>query len=143
MPEIVGFLVDSPFLMDIHQYRFDVKVHMLMPEQWPCIPNWHCDFVPRDEQGSLKYDLIPDNPLPMYLWLSGPPLTVFEDGRKVEPGSWVQFTQKDFHRGVKSKDFQWRIFIRAVPESLLPEKVLALAGLRRHSQVYVENDFTW
>lgn len=25
----------------------DVKIHMLMPNQYPCIPNWHYDLVPQ------------------------------------------------------------------------------------------------
>lgn len=26
----------------IDRYCIDVKVHMLMPGQYPCIPGWHC-----------------------------------------------------------------------------------------------------
>jgi hypothetical protein len=29
----------------------DTRVHMLMPGQYPAIPGWHCDAVPRKEYG--------------------------------------------------------------------------------------------
>lgn len=140
MPEIVPLLNSCPTK---DNYRFDVKVHMLMPNQWPCIPNWHCDFVPRDEDNKLRPERILPNARPLYLWLSNEPLTEFEDGRKITPESWIEFTQHDKHRGVKSKDFIWRLFVRAVPEEAIPEKVFGISGLRRHSQVYLEPDFTW
>lgn len=57
-------------------YVYDVKLHMLMPNQYPCIPNWHCDNVPRDATNALDYtkaNTIPD----MYLWVSGTPCTEF------------------------------------------------------------------
>src|SRR3546814_9461958 len=49
-----------------------------MPGHFPCIPNWHCDNVPRDESG-LRYDLVDDLPRfpPMYLWISKGPATEF------------------------------------------------------------------
>lgn len=62
-------------------FEIDVKVHMLMPGQFPCIPNWHCDNVPRDENGSCQYrkaeECVISNEPPMYLWVSGTPCTRF------------------------------------------------------------------
>lgn len=120
----------------------DVKVHMLMPGQYPCIPNWHCDFVPRDDDKTLRPDLI-DPSLEMFMWVDGPPTTEFRDGREVKPREWVKFTQLDEHRGVASTEHCWRTFIRVVPESLLkpapPEQ-----WLRRHTQVYLDaENFKW
>lgn len=124
-------------------YRFDIKVHMLMPGQWPCIPNWHFDFVPRDAEKRQQFDLIRDDAPPMYFLVSEPPLTEFRDGRLVEPWAWVPFSQRDEHRGTKAEDFGWRLFIRAAHESLVPRNALAISGLRRHSQVYLEAGFEW
>lgn len=125
-----------------YEYLYDVKVHMLMPNQYPCVPNWHRDFVPRDENNKLLEDKI-DSSKRMFLWISGPPFTEFEDF-VVPPHTWVEFTQNDWHRGTISEEHQWRLFIRATPASLVPSKVLELPILRRHSQVYLDaNNFTW
>jgi hypothetical protein len=121
MPEVepvLTELIDSGELeFDINDYLIDVKVHMLMPEQYPCIPNWHCDFVPRDEELKLRPDLITGEK--MYLWVSGEPKTEFRETPervKTENYEWVVFTQRDSHRG----------------------------KLRRHSQVYLDaNTFNW
>jgi hypothetical protein len=45
MPDLQPLLETFPD--DLSKFTFDVKVHMLMPGQYPCIPNWHTDFVPR------------------------------------------------------------------------------------------------
>ena len=113
---------------------------MLMPNQYPCIPNWHYDNVPRVNgvQDFSKVKLY----YPMYLWLSGPPFTEFRDGRKMEPATWVQFNQADEHRGTMSQDFQWRCFIRATHREILAPK--PGDSLRRHSQVYLDAaSFKW
>ncbi len=108
MPDLEELIWES-FPENPYDFTWDVKVHMLMPSQYPCIPNWHYDNVPRinNEQDFSKVRL----DLPMLLWISGPPLTEFllEDGsvKPVEPETWHRFTQKDMHRGVESKDFQW------------------------------------
>ena len=39
---------------------FDSRVHMLMPEWFPCIPGWHHDDVPRTEKTDNQPDY--DNP---------------------------------------------------------------------------------
>lgn len=140
MPELKDILDKAP-LDPTEKYVVDVKVHMLMPGQWPCIPNWHYDNVPRDEELKQRFDLIDTSKL-MFLWLSGPPLTEFEN-KIVRPRTWIRFTQKDKHRGTMSDIHTWRIFIRLTPEPLLkpasPDK-----WLRRHSQVYLDaSKFTW
>lgn len=64
--------------LDPNSYELDIKIHMLMPNQYPCIPNWHCDNVPRDANGNTQYGLIEgDDPFPMFIWLSGTPCTEF------------------------------------------------------------------
>lgn len=121
----------------------DVKIHMLMPNQWPCIPNWHSDLVPRDEFGALMPEKV-DQTQRMYLWLSGPPYTVFFDERKVEPNTWIEFDQLDVHRGTMSEAHQWRMFIRVAPGSLVQRPNKGLDVLRRHTQVYLDSkNFTW
>jgi hypothetical protein len=42
LAEVLGTFPDAP-----HHFTWDVKVHRLMPRQYPCIPHWHCDNVPR------------------------------------------------------------------------------------------------
>lgn len=137
MPDLKPILNTFP---DNHKlYTWDVKVHMLMPRQYPCIPNWHADNVPR-VNGIQRFDYVKTY-LPMYLWLSGPPLTQFKHGY-VEPRKWHRFTQIDEHRGTASGEFCWRGFIRATHNEIQKPKVKD--WLRRHSQVYVDSEtFQW
>lgn len=142
MPEIKQILLDAP-RDETESYYVDAKVHMLMPGQYPCIPNWHYDFTPRDGDGN-KMPECRDPSKKMFLWLSGAPLTLFEDGRVVTPRKWMEFTQFDAHRGVVSDAFQWRLFIRLAPESLIPFKCKGEQCLRRHTQVYLDaSKFEW
>lgn len=137
MPDLRGILETFP---DKHEdFTWDVKVHMLMPGQYPCIPNWHTDFVPRIG-GIQRFDMVKPH-LPMYLWLSGPPLTQFKHGF-VLPKTWVRFTQLDEHRGIPSSDFAWRGFIRATHKEICPPKEGNFE--RRHSQVYLNAEtYQW
>lgn len=50
--EVLNTFPDEPTV-----FTWDVKIHMLMPNQYPCIPNWHFDNVPRIN-GIQKFDLI-------------------------------------------------------------------------------------
>lgn len=144
MPDLYGLIQTFP--EDPHNFIWDVKVHMLMPDQFPCIPNWHQDNIPRVD-GKQDFSLIKPE-LPMYLWLSGPPLTEFRDasGKKwfVRPGSWTRFTQLDEHRGTMSTEFCWRGFIRATHRGILPSTSDGHKPHRRHTQVYLDAaKFTW
>lgn len=137
MPDVKSIL--DTFPDDAARFVFDVKVHMLMPRQYPCIPNWHCDNVPRIG-GVQRFDLAQPH-LPMYLWISGPPLTQFKNGY-VRARTWVRFNQLDEHRGTPASDFGWRGFIRATHVDL-GQKV-ATDYLRRHSQVYLDAEgYQW
>lgn len=131
MPDLKELL--STFPDDPHNFTWDVKVHMLMPNQYPCIPNWHVDNVPR-ENGIQRYDRIRPE-LPMYCWISGPPLTQFKHGF-ITPKVWHRFNQQDEHRGTMSGDFVWRGFIRASHKDIIPAK--SGDHLRRHCQVYLD-----
>jgi hypothetical protein len=144
MPDLTSLLAHT-FPRSVDDYIWDVKVHMLMPNQFPCIPNWHFDNVPR-VNNKQDFDLIkPD--APMYLYLSGAPLTEFrEDGviTPVEPKTWHRFTQRDEHRGTMSNDFCWRGFIRATHKDIMPQRPRGRDPLRRHSQVYLDaENFSW
>lgn len=145
MPELTSVLDEAPTEED-ESYICDVKVHMLMPGQYPCIPGWHRDMIPRDENKVPQPQLM-DLSKEMMLWLSGPPLTEFRfpegDILSVKPRRWVRFTQKDEHRGVASKIHTWRTFIRLVPEPLL-EPAPVDQWIRRHTQVYLNaEDYSW
>ena len=86
MHEVAGMIRHSDFPGDFDNFTWDVKVHMLMPNQYPCVPNWHFDNVPRvnnaQDWGQVRADL------PMYLWISGEPLTEFRAGGKIRAGEW-------------------------------------------------------
>jgi hypothetical protein len=132
MPEVAEF-IDASFPELPSDFTWDVKVHMLMPRQYPCIPNWHTDAVPRIN-GIQRFELIrPD--LPLYLWLSGPPLTQFEAGY-LEPRVWHRYSQCDRHRGTPAADFCWRGMIRATHKDLQAAK--PDGHWRRHCQVYLD-----
>lgn len=137
MPDLADLLDTFPDRTS--DFTWDVKVHMLMPRQYPCIPNWHMDNVPR-KNGIQRFDLVKLH-LPMYLWISGAPLTQFQHGY-VKPQTWHRFTQADSHRGTAASDFIWRAFIRATHKDICLPKVGD--NLRRHSQVYVDSKtFQW
>lgn len=143
MPDLLELIKTFP--ENPEDFIWDVKVHMLMPSQFPCIPNWHYDNIPR-VNNVQDFNLIkPDSP--MYLWVSNAPLTEFRDGDKnwfVEPQKWIRFTQKDEHRGTVSNDFCWRGFIRATHKDIMPQNKVGESCLRRHSQVYLDaSNFKW
>jgi len=145
MPDLTPITYKFPENPD--DFYWDVKVHMLMPDQYPCIPNWHFDNVPRNENGDQDFSLV-DETKSMYLWVSGSPLTEFRWGKKswlVPPQTWVRFTQNDEHRGTISREFTWRCFIRATHKDLTSKNPGKDHNpLRRHSQVYLNADeFMW
>lgn len=143
MPDLSELLETFP--EDPNDFIWDIKVHMLMPGQFPCIPNWHFDNVPRvdGKQDFSKVQL----DKPMYLWLSGGPLTEFRNGKEswcIEPETWTKFTQLDCHRGHVSKMHTWRGFIRATHKDILNGDTKTRNPQRRHCQVYLNaGDFTW
>ena len=156
MPEVkpvIEELIESGKLeFNPSEYLVDVKIHMLMADQFPCIPDWHCDFVPRNNETKLKEpERITGEK--MYLWVSGEPRTEFKVKPKTiqtENFEWVEFTQNDYHRGVKSTTRTWRCFIRLVPKCLVDGRPTGnkdtthRGSLRRHSQVYLDaNSFEW
>lgn len=150
MPELIDIMLTLP--NDVQQspnWTVDVKVHMLMPGQWPCIPNWHYDNVARNNENIQQFSDRVEG-ASMWLWLSGPPLTEFRQSvngeiirYQVPAQTWHKFNQWDEHRGTMSEAHQWRCFIRLSPFSILkpaPEKM----WLRRHSQVYLDaGRFKW
>ena len=162
-----------------YNYDIDVKIHMLMPGQYPCIPNWHCDNVPRNEMKALEYSKVNVDPLDdMFIWISNGPHTEFlaedipvknmelpkdhgdlskymSELKGIEKGSdkqifrslpeqqWARFNQLAPHRGVASTHHQWRIFVRATPSHIYPQRSI-VSKVRRHSQVYLNaEEFTW
>jgi hypothetical protein len=144
MPDLKDMVIET-FPERVNDFVWDVKVHMLMPGQYPCIPNWHYDNVPR-VNNKQDFDLV-DTSKPMYLWLSGAPLTEFRKNGKswhIKSGEWVKFNQTDEHRGTISNDFCWRGFIRATHKDVLAPNESGSDCLRRHSQVYLDaSNFSW
>lgn len=152
MPEVAPIcseLIFSGMLeLSAMEYVVDVKIHMLMPNMYPCIPNWHCDFLPRDENGK-RINEKPDRWLKMYEWISGPPYTEFKraDGSTyfIEPQKWHAFDQRDIHRGTLSKAHQWRCFIRVIPRTFIHPSTKNVGKKRQHIQVYLPSpdNFKW
>lgn len=137
MPDVKEILETLPD--NIENFTFDIKVHMLMPRQFPCMPGWHVDFVPRIN-GIQRFDMCRLE-LPMYVWVSNSPLTEFKNGF-LEPRKWHRFSQSDQHRGCMADSFCWRAFIRGIHKEILPPK--NGDWLRRHTQVYViDNNYQW
>src|SRR5574342_1166564 len=115
----VATLITHSFPDRFTDFTWDVKVHMLMPGQYPCIPHWHRDFVPRRYGIQQFHECQPDKPI--YMWLSGPPLTQFKHGY-VQAQQWVRFSQLDEHRGIPADNFCWRGFIRATHKDIVKPK---------------------
>lgn len=137
MPDLIELLDTFPDKHD--DFTWDVKVHMLMPRQFPCIPNWHYDNIPRIN-GIQDYSLVKSE-IPMYLWISGAPLTEFENGYLL-PEVWHRFTQNDKHRGTSADDFCWRGLVRATHKDITEPKKDSF--LRRHCQVYLDAvEYKW
>jgi hypothetical protein len=145
MPEVIPVLMELEPEDSWDNYLIDVKVHMLMPEQYPCIPNWHFDFLPRDSEGERIKGAVSDKK--MYMWLSAPPLTLYKDasGEYTKPAQqWHSFTQRDLHRGQKSEDHVWRCFIRVIPKEFVHDTTINVGKQRRHIQVYADSrKFKW
>ncbi len=148
MPEVLPIIDELiPYLQyDRGRYLIDVKVHMLMPEQYPCIPNWHTDFVPRNCNLKKQPENITGDK--MYLWVSGAPKTEFKNGYKkikTENYTWIEFDQYSVHRGTKSKIHTWRCFIRLIPKEFIHNTTINIGSVRRHSQVYIDDPahFRW
>lgn len=142
--EVIRLMPDLKYILDTfpdksENFTWDVKVHMLMPRQYPCIPNWHVDNIPRIN-GIQRFDLAKPE-YPMYAWISGAPLTQFKHGY-LTPGTWHRFTQLDEHRGTMSGEFTWRGFIRATHKEIQQPK--SGNHLRRHCQVYLDAEsYQW
>ena len=150
MPEmkpILDELLESGTLeMDPSEYVVDVKIHMLMPKQFPCIPNWHRDFVPRDE--NLKRDFKALTGETMYMWLSAAPLTLYKNKAGEEfskpAQEWHSFTQHDLHRGVMAEEHVWRCFVRVIPKKFIHSTTINVGQMRRHTQIYLDSKtFNW
>ena len=148
MPEVEDIL-DSivPHLQfEPEEYLVDVKVHMLMPNEYPCIPNWHMDFVPRDcNLKKLHKEISGEH---MYIYVSGAPYTEYKSYREKITSNgynWTVINQKDVHRGIKSEIHTWRCFIRLIPKWFVHGHTTNVGQLRRHSQVYIDNpdNFRW
>lgn len=147
MPEVSPILDEVIPMLELpeQEYLVDVKIHMLMPNQYPCIPNWHCDFLPRDENGKRLRQKV--SPLKMYMWISGAPFTEYKDKSGSyfkEPQKWHEFTQFDLHRGTMSKEHTWRCFIRLIPRCFKHPNTKNSGQIRRHTQVYLDSQrFKW
>ena len=127
-------------------YMVDVKVHMLTPGMYPCIPNYHCDFLPRDiDKKHTKEELKLDDW--MYLFVSGEPKTEYKSYREkfttANGDEWTSINQRDVHRGVASKIHTWRCFIRLIPKWFVHPGTKNIGELRRHSQVYLSDPDTF
>lgn len=151
MPEvtpIIDELLNSDLLEDREEnYLVDVKVHMLIKGMYPCIPNWHRDFQPRGDDGKREPTI--NCQRKMYMWLSGSPGTEYIDKKgktyKKKPQTWNTFTREDVHRGTPSEveGTTWRCFIRVIPKDFVHSTTINVGEIRRHTQVYLPENYTW
>lgn len=167
MPELAALFATAPVDCP-EEWEVDVKIHMLMQGQYPCIPNWHCDNVKRDESGKLEYGFVDSDSPPMLLWVSNAPVTLFlaetqrQDStpenhgelhkyieaqqfqtRELPEQTWCWMPRNAPHRGQQCLDkLTWRIFVRLTHKSILPARPV-VSEVRRHAQVYLPHDFHW
>lgn len=169
LPELYDLYPSVPLTRhEMDHYLIDVKIHMLMKGMYPCIPNWHCDHVPR-VGGKLRYGA-PVSPAPMFLWISEGPHTEFLAGQgdlnpppkdhgelderirfadpetKLMPEqTWCAFWQDTPHRGTPATENGWRVFARLVHRSVIEQSGARqqVNPIRRHAQVYLPHDFHW
>lgn len=167
MPELSA-LYDTAPVTNPEEWELDLKIHMLMKDQYPCIPNWHCDNVPRGADGKVNYSLTSSAVPPMYLWISEGPETEFlaqpfhalgepaghrelaEHIRKsglatksIEPQTWIAMDQRTPHRGTQAQKDGWRVFARLTHKSITPDRPV-LSYDRKHCQVYLDaTAFEW
>ncbi len=162
LPELAALYASAP-VNDPAQWILDVKIHMLMPENYPCIPNWHCDFVPR-VNGRTNYAAADDKRL-LWCWISGHPETEYAAAlpdevhiqdhadltplserfatKRIEPQRWYNFSRLAPHRGTIAERFCWRIFARLAHVSIAPPNPTN-SVIRRHAQVYLDAaKFSW
>ena len=163
MPELKYLIAAAP--VRHADWVVDVKIHMLMAGQWPCIPNWHCDNVPRGNYGA-DYSKA-SNEHNMLLWISGEPRTevitdeiavepfVGHDALRnaldakqpstsyIEPQRWYSFSQLSPHRGTVATQNTWRVFVRLTHRDVVSHRPVR-SIVRRHAQVYLDsNKFVW
>ncbi len=170
LPELRKLFIDAIMMLveqghDPYEWEMDLKIHMLMANQYPCIPNWHCDNVPRFF-GCTDYEEIKDDTPPMYLWLSDSPTTEFvkdcftyegmvnshgelagiigdKPTTKAPAKTWISMNQKTPHRGSQAEANGWRVFVRLTHKSITPARPVN-DYIRRHCQVYLDpNTFEW
>lgn len=150
-------------------YRYvllDLKVHDLLPGQYPCLPGWHCDgFVdPRQEgreerhhlfvtgQGALTEFLDREVELELPLKVRGKALLqLFRkqlNRKDWEPApipscQWVRFGRRDFHRGPKAKKAERRLLMRITESDVLrPNKRVERYTKNERARVYSKNGET-
>lgn len=167
MPSMAELVASVP-VPDPENYELDIKVHMLMVGQYPCIPNWHTDMVPRDETG-LRFDFIQPSAPPILLWISDGPCTEFlarpqlmderpgshqeiarfidrlpsQDAKGfytqfIQPNVWTAMRQDTPHRGTQTDRNGWRVFARVTPRELVDPRRPVSSVIRRHAQVYLD-----
>ena len=171
LPELAPLYESAP-VSDPEHWEIDLKIHMLMKGQFPCIPNWHCDNVPRDAGGKLIYNFPIDyEEPPMFVWISGVPRTLFLADSYETPffpsshgelanaihalqrkgeikfaelpaQTWCTFDRHTPHAGQAASANGWRIFARLTNRIVLSERPV-ISKIRRHAQVYLPSDFHW
>jgi hypothetical protein len=166
MPELAELFASAP-VENPEEWELDLKVHMLIKGQYPCIPNWHCDNVLR-VFGKINYNLVNTTAPRMLLWISDGPETEFLKNKTVllgtpeghgdlakaivgskvattflPPQTWASMDQLTPHRGTQAAKDGWRIFIRLTHRSIAPDRPV-LNHIRRHCQVYLDaTQFEW
>ena len=163
--EQVADLIPEHAIMGYHPI-IDTKSVLLMQGQYPCIPGWHCDGVPRPHRGAQPDVSLIDEPVYHFVCVidqNDSPATEFltdtklicVDKRQVwssvnrqvpddadiyraASGEIVQFQRGQLHRGNQAQQQGWRYFFR-----LSFYHMPVMNEIRNQVQVYVDTGTGW
>jgi hypothetical protein len=136
----------------------DVRVHHLQKGQYPAIPGYHLDWIPRRNKGqnpdltaipdathymlivgidsltefvaeTVTFDLPDENP---FAYVTDQVKQGAIRRRHALSGSIVKFTSHDWHTATRAEGPEWRLLIRASDVARRP-----VNEIRKFSQVYI------
>lgn len=137
----------------------DTRSHILKRGMYPCIPNWHLDYIARGRDGRLRLDDPSNAQMFHIIAFIGPAPTevAVEPVAVSDIGSWSELDVdgptthvaerrlhrlewNTAHRGTMAGEAGKRLFMRA---SFGVEGKMPANELRKQVQVYVEGGYGW
>jgi hypothetical protein len=156
----------NSFLPILDDIIIDSRITMTMNGQYPSIPGWHCDHVPRGANGQPDFSLVDPKIFHRMIVVSGSesvvsctefvtePVSIDVDPdnvwnsvdkycnsnnvkkEKIEQGKIYQFDQMTIHRATACETPGWRMFLRASFNC----KSKPVNEIRKQVQVYTPID---